>query len=253
MSTPFGTLHNGAGERLDYTCASGAGPDASGPLVVIGHGVTANKDRAWALTLERALSAAGFASLRFSFSGNGESEGEFGQSTVSKEVADLGAILDAVAAESRTLVFVGHSMGGAVGVLRAAEDDRIRALVSIAGMVDCADFAQRKFGQLTPDQDLMWDKPECPLSTAFMEDMAQLGSVVEQGARIAVPWLLVHGDADTVVPATESVSIAEAARATQPTLVQLPGADHLFSGDDEARMAHTVATWLGGQLGASAS
>ena len=44
---------------------------------MIGHGVTANKDRDWAKTLANALEAAGHPCLRFSFSGNGDSEGDF--------------------------------------------------------------------------------------------------------------------------------------------------------------------------------
>ena len=236
---PFGELRNAAGERLDYACGGGAGPGAS-LLVVIGHGVTANKDRAWATSLEAALSAEAIASLRFSFSGNGASEGDFRASTVSKEVSDLGAVLDAVGA--RPICFVGHSMGGAVGVLRAASDARIRLLVSLAGMVHTHDFAQRKFGELTPERDLMWDKPECPLSSAFLADMEQVASTAPRAAEVRVPWLLVHGSADTVVPCAESREVA--ALAPQATLHELEGADHLFSGAHEAQAAALVASWV---------
>lgn len=244
---PFGEIRNALGERLDYACEGGAGAEAAGRLVVIGHGVTANKDRAWATTLASALSAAGVASLRFSFSGNGESEGDFRQSTVTKEVADLGSVLDAVLSSgTRPICFVGHSMGGAVGVLRAAEDERIKLLVSLAGMVHTHDFAQRKFGELKPGQDLMWDKPECPLSTEFMEDMERIGTVLPRAPEVRVPWLLVHGTGDTVVPASEAREIAAAAPTpAQVELVEFEGGDHLFSGADEARMAAKVVAWLG--------
>lgn len=239
---PFGEIRNHEGERLDYSCDGGAAP-GEGLLVVIGHGVTANKDRAWALTLAQTLEAAGIASLRFSFSGNGESEGDFRQSTVSKEVQDLGAVLDAVG--ERRICFVGHSMGGAVGVLRAAADPRIDLLVSLAGMIETHGFAQRKFGELTPDQDVMWDKPECPLSTTFMEDMQAIGSTLPSVAKVTVPWLLVHGTEDTVVPVQEAQAAAAAAPdPEQVELVEFEGADHLFSGADEARMALAVTAWL---------
>lgn len=245
---PFGELRNAQGERLDYACAAGAGPEQSGPLVVIGHGVTANKDRAWAVALAGALSKVGFANLRFSFSGNGSSDGDFRQSTVTKEVADLGAVLDAVASDERPICYVGHSMGGAVGVLRAATDERIRWLVSLAGMVNTHDFAQRKFGDLTPDKDRMWDKSACPLSVAFMDDMAKIQSVLPQAGKIRVPWLLVHGIPDTVVPVSDSREVRAAATAC-PTkrLVEIDGADHLFSGEHEAAMTEAVVSWFGEQ------
>ncbi len=233
----FGTLTNAVGEPLDYATHGDAGKD--GPLVVIGHGVTANKDRAWARTLAGALEEAGIACLRFSFSGNGDSGGDFRASTVSKEVADLGAVLDAVG--PRPLAYVGHSMGAAVGVLRTAEDRRIRALVSLGGMVHTADFARRKFGALAPG-DLMWDKPECPLSQAFLDDMRAIDTVLPVAPRVTVPWLLVHGTADTVVPPEESEAIAAAV--PQAELVLVEGADHLFSGEAERPMAAHVAAWL---------
>ena len=62
-AAPFGELRNAQGERLDYACAGGAGPGED-LLVVLCHGVTANKDRAWATTLAQELTDAGFASLR---------------------------------------------------------------------------------------------------------------------------------------------------------------------------------------------
>ena len=101
--------------------------------MVIGHGVTAHKDRPFLVALAEGLSRAGIAALRISFSGNGASEGRFEDSNISKEVEDLGAVLDAL--PGRALAYAGHSMGGAVGVLRAARDPRIRALVSLAAIV----------------------------------------------------------------------------------------------------------------------
>lgn len=239
---PFGTLKNVRGERLDYACEGGAAP-GDGLLVVIAHGVTANKDRDWARTLAAELAGAGFASLRFSFSGNGESEGDFRESTISKEVQDLGAVLDAVG--RRPLGVIGHSMGGAVGVLRAADDPRVSLLVSLAGMVHTWDFYRRKFGELTPGQDVMWDKPECPLSQAFKDDLERIDSVLPRAKDVGVPWFLVHGTEDTVVPCAESREAAAAGPHTQ--LLEVPGADHLFSGDNERVMAQAVVRWLQSQ------
>jgi pimeloyl-ACP methyl ester carboxylesterase len=229
-------LRNPAGERLDFDLAETGSED----LVVIGHGVTANKDREWAVLLAQALEAAGLSSLRFSFSGNGGSEGRFEDSTVSKEVEDLGAVLDAFA--ERRLTYAGHSMGAAVGVLRASRDARIRRLVSLGGMVDVHDFARRKFGDLVAGRDFMWDKPECPLSRAYMDDMAAIGTVAAQASEIRVPWLLVHGTADTVVPVRDSREAA--GRGARTTLVELEGVDHVFSGDGGPAMTRRVVEWL---------
>lgn len=243
----YGEIRNAQGERLDYTAVEG---NPANDLVVIGHGVTGNKDREWAVSLATALGRAGWPAMRLSFSGNGGSEGSFRDSTISKEVEDLGSVLDAVAGKAdeteRGVVYVGHSMGGAVGVLRAARDHRIRRLVSLAGMVETEAFAERKFGDLVPDRDLMWDKPECPLSSAFMEDMRAIGSTLPVAATVKVQWLLVHGTADEVVPLDDSRRAQEAAGETA-RLIELPGVDHVFSGEGTGVMVEHVVAWVNGR------
>jgi uncharacterized protein len=234
-----GEIRNSHGERLDYTFHEGE-PDSKS-IVVIGHGVTGNKDRPFVIALAETLAKAGICALRVSFSGNGKSEGRFEDSNITREVADLGAVLNAL--EGRTIIYAGHSMGGAVGVLRASQDPRIRFLISLAGMVHTGDFAQREFGSVTPGAGFMWDDPDCPLSQAFIDDLAGIGSVVERAPQIHAPWLLVHGTEDDVVPLQDSRDIF--ARANQPKeLVEIPGAGHVFAGEFTAIMADQVVRWV---------
>ena len=96
-------------------------------------------------------------------------------------------------------IVFGGPVGGAVGVLRAASDPRINALVALAGMVETATFAETEFGENTPDEDCMWDEPDCPLSSTFVNDMNTIGSVVDRAPDIHVPWLLVHGTVAIIV------------------------------------------------------
>ena len=235
----FDSIVNAHGEALDFSYTP---VTSAWGTVVIGHGVTANKDRAWAIALFDALQAAGFGALRFSFSGNGDSQGDFRHSTISKELCDLGSVLDTLQRyEIPQLIYVGHSMGGTVGVLRAVIDPRIKALVSLAGMVHTATFAERKFGGLQPGRDLMWDKPECPLSAEFVEDMMKIRSVASQAEQVRCPWLLIHGTADTVVPFADSSQIATVR--TDVELIAMSDCDHLFS-DHEQEMAQHLSRWL---------
>ncbi len=235
-----GEVRNAQGEKLDYTYHAAASSDGTGPLVVIGHGVTGNKDRPFVVSLSESLATAGVDTVRMSFSGNGDSEGRFQDSTISKEVADLGSLLDA--AGERPICFVGHSMGGAVGVIRASQDERIHWLVSLAGMVHTRAFAEREFGDVTPDEGCMWEEPSCPLSQTYIDDMNQIDTVVELGRVIRVPWLLVHGSEDDVVPPQDAADIVAVA-GTSAQLLQLAGADHVFS-DDPQQMVSPVVDWV---------
>ena len=239
----FGEIKNGHGERLDY--AFHEGERGAKNIVVLGHGVTGNKDRPFIVALAEGLAAVGIPALRFSFSGNGASEGRFIDSTISKEVDDLCVVLDRL--KDYAICYVGHSMGGAVGVLRASEDSRIQLLVSLAGMVHTKAFAQREFGDVTPDEGFMWDEPDCPLSQVYMDDLTQINTVVDRAPQITVPWLLVHGDEDDVVPIEDSHDILERVDG-QAQLITLEGASHVFSDEYTPVMVEKVVAWLKTQL-----
>ena len=233
---------NSSKENLDYEFHGD--PTDSSLLVIIGHGVTGDKDRPWAVALAEALAEAGFNALRFSFAGNGKSDGKFEACTISKEVKDLKAIVDLAEEEGyHRICYAGHSMGGTVGVLAAAQDERIELLVSLAGMVHTKKFCKTEFGELTPGKGNMWDEEGCPLSKAYVDDMNKINTVLNKTEKIEVPWLLVHGDKDDVVPVEEGQEMYGAAYEPKE-LVILEGVDHVFSGDGEGKMIEAVLSWL---------
>lgn len=234
-------LKNHLGERLDFALHRAAAPDA--PLVILGHGLSGNKDRPLLVALAEALRERGISALRVSFAGNGASEGRFEESTISKEVQELGAVIDALGVPAAG--YIGHSMGAAVGVLRAGGDERIQFLVSLAGMAHTTSFVEREFSSLRPDIDTMWGQPEYPLSQAFLDDMKRIDSVVPAARKISVPWLLVHGLADEVVPVQDTRDLHEIAGDAQR--VEIADADHLFSDAHTAHLVQAVVDWVADQ------
>ena len=239
------TITNPQGEILDYAFHDAG--SRTRDLLIIGHGVTGNKDRPFVVALAQSVVSEGLSVLRFSFSGNGASGGDFRDATISKEVDDLKAVVTAAVANGFKVTYAGHSMGGAVGVLAAASDDRIRNLISLAGMVNTQAFYEREFGEETPDKGCMWEEPECPLSSKYKNDMYDISSVLKDASAVQVPWLLVHGDADDVVPIEDSREIFAAANEPKQ-LIEIPGANHVFSGEGEGPMVEAVISWLGEKL-----
>ncbi len=237
-------IRNRRGQRLDAAFHPAAREDA---VVVIGHGVTGNKDRPLLVGIARALADRGIPCLRFSFAGNGASEGRFEEATISAEAEDLEAALDAVSElGARRIAYLGHSMGAAVGTLVAARSpDRIHVLVSIAGMVDVAGFFRREFGEVVPGEGFMWDEPGCPLSPATVDDANAIGSTLTAAEAVAQPWLFIHGSADDVVPLSDSQeAYAAAAAAAQKRLLEMPGQGHMFSESAYAAIADAVVAWI---------
>jgi dipeptidyl aminopeptidase/acylaminoacyl peptidase len=114
-------------------------------------------------------------------------------------------------------------------------------------MVHTKAFAQREFGDVTPDEGFMWDEPDCPLSRAYMDEMAAIDSVAKSASKFAVPWLLVHGTEDDIVPIEDSHDILQYAN-EETEFLELPGVDHVFSGDSTAIMVEKVVTWIDQKL-----
>ena len=237
----FGIIKNQTGETLDYTFHEGIA--ASRDMLIIGHGVTGNKDRPFVVALAEAVANAGIHTLRFSFAGNGSSEGEFPDCTISKEVEDLQAVLSKAVEHNYRVTYAGHSMGGAVGVLATAQDSRIQFLISLAGMVNTEKFYETEFGEEIEGEGCMWEDSNYPLSCKLADDLRAIQSTAPQAAQISVPWLLVHGTTDDVVlidDSREAYSLASEPK----KLVEIAGANHIFSESGLQPMIDAVTTWL---------
>ncbi len=237
-------LQNALGERLDHQFHHG---ERCGELVILGHGLTGNMDRPLLVALATGLSARGWPCLRISFSGNGASQGSFGDSNITKQVQDLKAVLDSVP-DYVWVAYVGHSMGAAVGVITAAEDLRIRALISLAGMTHTADFVRREFGGLVPGTDCLWDEAEFPLSAALVDDLESIGSTLEAAARVTQPWLLIHGAADDLVPPQDGLDAHAVANCDKQWL-EIPAAGHVFDEDSYPCIIDALDAWLTAHCG----
>lgn len=232
-------IRNASGEQIDHHFHPA---ERRGALVVLGHGLTGNMDRPLLVALATGLAARGWPCLRVSYSGNGNSEGRFTDSNITKQTGDLKAVLDTVPDYVR-VAYAGHSMGAAVGVITAAQDLRIRALVSLAGMTHAADFARREFGNLVAGKDCIWEDESFPLSAALVDDMESIGSTLDAAAKIVQPWLLVHGEEDDVVPPQDSRD-AYAAATSEKLLLEIPSAGHVFDEASYPRIVDAMDAWL---------
>ncbi len=243
-------IKNPQGETLNYSFAKGISSSYKGKwLVIIGHGVTANKDRPLIVDTAAALNEADFDTLRFSYSGNGNSEGDFRDATISKEANDLAAVIDSIAPTYTKVVYIGHSMGGAVGVLQCSKDSRINALISLAGMVNARTFAETEFSGEVHEKSIMWDLEECPLSKEYIHDLCHtINSLAPFAERITIPWLLLHGTADDVIPRTDTEQIQSIKRErVQVSIIE--GADHRFDEPSHrTQVTSTVVAWLCEQI-----
>jgi dienelactone hydrolase len=247
MATPSLTRHRLPGALGDILIDVRAGGRTSPrPAVVVVHGFKGFKD--WGLwpSLAERLARAGCTAVTLNLSGSGvDDSGEFvfperfGHNTFSAELQDLRRVVDALAAGDLGVVppsglgLLGHSRGGGMAVLMAAEDRRVGALVTWAAISTVERWSQS-------DQD-SWRRSGVreernartgqvlPLYLDVLDDVranAARLDIAAAAGRISVPWLIVHGSGDEAVPLAEGERLAAAA--PRARWVTVPGAGHTF-------------------------
>jgi pimeloyl-ACP methyl ester carboxylesterase len=181
----------------DGTRLAGWFVDRPGPAaVVLLHGYPAEK--ADLLPVAAAL-APEFATLLVDQRYFGQSEG--GATTLGfRERGDLKRMVDFLEARGRTRVGVfGFSLGGAVALLTAAEDARIRAVAAYAPFADLKTLAHELYGWMWlgrypfVDAMLVWSW------VVFGADITR-PSPVEAAARLTRPVWLLHSRQDEQIP-----------------------------------------------------
>ena len=230
------------------------------PVSVVCHGFKGFKD--WGLfpPLAERLAASGRAVALFDFSHNGIGvlPGEFSRldlferQTVSRHVADLGTVLDFLDGQGEGAAFaatcnlqrnrhfnvVGHSLGGLVAVLRAADDARIVQVTALNALSDLARFSPAQLAELEREGRVLVRNQrtgqDLPLGRAWFEDAAR-HDVEGAATQVFVPSLVVYGESDESVEPDHSRRLNDWIAGSR--LVGVPGAGHTFGAQ------HPFAGW----------
>ncbi|MGH7854961.1 MAG: alpha/beta hydrolase [Candidatus Binatia bacterium] len=224
------TFENVRSETLSGVLHHPIGSNPHG-AVILCHGMESHKNSEKLIYLGRKLAEANVLALRFDFAYVGESSGKFEDITYSGEVEDLRTAFEVMQdRRAGKTAILGSSMGGTVGLLFAAMEPGVAALVTVAAPVHPAKFPRRILSgaQLQDWRDrgfIFYNGRR--LNVTLLEDLERLD--VPQSARnVKCPVLILHGDADEVVPVKEAYELHEALSGTKRLSI-LPGADHRLS------------------------
>ncbi|CAI7832110.1 unnamed protein product [Closterium sp. NIES-54] len=122
--------------------------DGSAKVVIICHGFRSTKLSSTVQKLSDAILAAGLATVRFDFSGNGESEGVFATGNYRHEAADLQSVVEWVRAQGRHVeAVIGHSKGGNCVVLYASLYKDMPKVINVSGRYDLSRGIRERFGE----------------------------------------------------------------------------------------------------------
>ena len=195
------------------------------PFIIFSHGFKGFKDWGTFNMIADWFAEKDLGFVKFNFSHNGVTPESpldfvdidaFAKNTFSKEMDDLGSVMDFVLSEPflkennfdpDQLYLVGHSRGGGISILKAAEDKRVKKLVTWGAVND--------FGKYwTPDVVKKWEKAgqievlnsrtglQMPLNYSLYEDYQKhLDRLYIQAAviKINIPFLIIHGRNDETV------------------------------------------------------
>ncbi|MEL6983029.1 MAG: alpha/beta fold hydrolase, partial [Actinomycetota bacterium] len=107
--------------------------------ILLAHCFTCSKDLHTMTRLASGLAEAGYAAMRFDFTGLGESGGDFADTTLSANVSDLTrAATTLIGRGYGPCGLIGHSLGGAAAVLATRRLKTVRSLVTIGAPADAS-------------------------------------------------------------------------------------------------------------------
>lgn len=218
------------------------------PLVIFVHGFKGFKD--WgAHNLEAEYFAEkGFRFLKFNFSHNGTTPenpidfsdlGAFSDNTFSKEFYDLEQVISNAGSgkdfeAAKTVSLIGHSRGGGICIIQAANDDRVEKLITWASVADFSSLWRHDQLAEWREKGVIYTyntrtKQNTPLKVDLLYDLEKHHkeyNILEAASRIRKPWLIVHGDEDINVPISQAFELQQKCPQAELSLIRY--ADHVF-------------------------
>jgi len=213
------------------------------------HCFTCSKDLHVVRRVAKALSACGIAMMGVDFTGLGQSEGDFSQTTFSTTVDDLVRAADELTkAHEAPQILIGHSLGGAAVLAAAHQIPSAKAIATINAPCD-PDHVRHLFVEAEPEIEARGEavvslggRPFC-IRRQFLLDLDSQESMQERIRQLDRALLIFHSPVDQTVGVEQAKHIYDAARHPK-SFVSLDGADHLLTNPDDALyVGNVLAAW----------
>ncbi len=221
---------------------------------IFAHCFTCTKNFNAVVNIDRALAREGIAVLRFDFTGLGESEGDFSETSLSSNVSDLVAAADFLKKNFEApKLLIGHSLGGAAVLLAAARIPSAVAVATISAPFDLtriARFLGSSKEEIERDgaTEITMVGKQFSLKKQFLDDLER--THMEAAIRnLRRALLVLHSPVDSVVGIENAAQIFQAAKHPR-SFVSLDSADHLLSDrNDSIYVGSVMAAWARKYLG----
>lgn len=233
-------------------------------LAVFAHCFTCSKDIKATVRVARALATTGYGVLRFDFTGLGDSEGNFADSSFTTNCADLQAAVDFAAQHwMPASLLIGHSFGGAACLAVANAIDSVKGVATIATPSDTHHLAallERMNPELLsrPRGEVVIGGRSYTITQAMLSDFRQFDMQAVL-AQLSKPVLIFHSPVDETLRFGHALRLLEDLtrpnqndptqrtmdRTSMASLISLPGANHLLTNrpTDPTYVAAIIDAW----------
>jgi alpha-beta hydrolase superfamily lysophospholipase len=202
------------------------------PVVIMVHGFAKTKSERKFVELARELVKNGIASLRFDFSGCGDSEGKFEDTRISKQVEELnaayGRLMKERAIDKNRIGIFAHSLGTVIAALFQQKFQKAKCLVLAAPAFDQKSLIKKWY---TQDQIKEWkrksylDTPKFRIGLGYLEEARDYTEILTE---IKIPTLILHGKEDEDIPENFAKEASQKLGIKEKKLKIIKGADHHF-------------------------
>lgn len=217
-------------------------------FVIFAHCFTCTKNLTAIINIARELTAAGYAVLRFDFTGLGESDGDFENTNFSGNVDDLVAAANFLK-ENYTApsILIGHSLGGAAAILAAAQLPDIKA-VSVINSPSYPSHVLKLIGEQAADiakngkAKVDLGGRSFTIKKQFLDDL-ESNSLLETVSKFKKALLILHSPQDRTVSIKNAEEVYKAAHHPK-SFVSLDGVDHMLSKTEDSQyVGKVIASW----------
>lgn len=225
-------------------------PDEGEPrgYALFAHCFTGSKDVFAAVRIAKALWLRGFAVFRFDFTGLGESEGDFANTTFSSNVDDLVAAAGYMRDEySAPHILIGHSLGGAAVLSASVEIPEVVGVCTIGAPADPHHVehhfsAAREEIENAGEAEVSIGGRPFRIKKSFLDDISD-HKLTDKVKDMKKALLIFHSPIDDIVGIENAGEIYQAARHPK-SFVSLDNADHLLTSRDDAYyVAEVISAW----------
>jgi putative redox protein len=212
------------------------------------HCFTCSKNLKAIVHISRALTGAGVAVMRFDFTGLGESEGDFWETTFSSNVGDLVTAAQHMATNFEApKILIGHSFGGAAVLQAAAKIPSSLAVVTIAapaepGHVKHVLGSTKETIERQGEAEVDLAGRTFKIKKQFLDDL-EFVNMQATLRDLNRALLIFHSPIDDIVGIDNAAQIFQAARHPK-SFISLDKADHLLSNSNDSRyVGAVIAAW----------